>query len=119
MPAELIGCENCHQPLPWIADAGDDTFAEVAEAATIPVVVDMWAPWCGPCRMVSPALEQVARELAGRVKLVNVDEAPNLQRRFTVQAIPALMVLRKGRVLAQRAGAAPAKDLRAWVEDVI
>src|SRR6266571_2080986 len=136
MPAELIGCENCgrrnrvpaaatgiprcgncHQPLPWIADAGDDTFAEVAEAATIPVVVDMWAPWCGPCRMVSPALEQVARELAGRVKLVkvNVDEAPNLQRRFTVQAIPALMVLRKGRVLAQRAGAAPAKDLRAWV----
>src|SRR6266699_1007249 len=119
MPAELIGCENCgrrnrvpaaatgiprcgncHQPLPWIADAGDDTFAEVAEAATIPVVVDMWAPWCGPCRMVSPALEQVARELAGRVKLVkvNVDESPGVARRFAVQAIPALMVLRKGRV---------------------
>jgi thioredoxin 2 len=140
MPAELIRCENCgrtnrvpaaaagsprcgncHRPLPWIADAGDDTFAEVAEAAVIPVVVDMWAPWCGPCRMVSPALELVARELAGRVKLVkvNVDEAPKLQRRFSVQAIPALMVLRQGRVLAQRAGAAPARDLRSWVEEAI
>jgi thioredoxin 2 len=59
-------CGHCHQPLPWIADANDDTFAEIAEGASIPVVVDMWPP----CRMVSPALEQVATELAGRIKLV-------------------------------------------------
>jgi thioredoxin 2 len=124
VPAAATGfprCGNCHQPLPWIADAGDDTFAEVAEAATVPVVVDLWAPWCGPCRMVSPALAQVAADLAGRVKLVkvNVDESPKIQQRFGVQAIPTLMVLRNGQVAARRAGAAPAVDLRKWVETAI
>ena len=124
VPAAAAGtprCGKCHQPLPWIADAADDTFAEVAEAAPVPVVVDLWAPWCGPCRMVSPALAQVAAELAGRVKLVkvNVDESPKLQQRFGVQAIPTLMVLRHGQVAARRAGAAPAADLRKWVETAI
>jgi thioredoxin 2 len=124
VPAAANGtprCGSCHQPLPWIADAGDDTFAEVADAATVPVVVDLWAPWCGPCRMVSPALEQVAGDLAGRVKLVkvNVDVSPKIQQRFGVQAIPTLIVMKKGQVLARRAGAAPAGDLRAWVEAAI
>ena len=124
VPAAAPGtprCGNCHQPLPWIAAAGEDTFAEVAEAAAIPVVVDMWAPWCGPCRMVSPALEQLARDMAGRVKLVkvNVDEAPKLQQRFTVQAIPTLMVLRKGEVIARKAGAMPLPMLREGVEGAL
>ncbi|MGC1567809.1 MAG: thioredoxin, partial [Trebonia sp.] len=124
VPAAAAGiprCGNCHQPLPWIADADDDSFAEIAEAASIPIVVDLWAPWCGPCRMVSPALAQVAADLAGRVKLVkvNVDESPKIQQRFAVQAIPTLMVLRNGQVAARRSGAAPASDLRAWVESAI
>ena len=124
LPAAAPGhpqCGNCHRPLPWVADAGDETFAEVAEAASIPVVVDFWAPWCGPCRIVSPVLEQLAGDLAGRVKLVkvNADEAPMLSDRFAIRHIPYLMVLVNGRVAAQRAGAVPAAELRQWVEETI
>jgi thioredoxin 2 len=124
VPAAASGvphCGSCHDPLPWIADASDDTFAEIAEAAAVPVVVDLWAPWCGPCRMVSPALEKLAADLAGRIKLVkvNVDNSPKLQQRFGVQAIPTLMVLRDGQVIARQAGAPPPAALRAWVDEAI
>ena len=124
VPAAATGiprCGNCHQPLPWIADAGDGTFAEVAEAATILVVVDLWAPWCAPCRMVSPALERLARDLAGRIKLVkvNIDEAPQLAQRFDVHAVPTLLILRKGEVTARQAGALPLPALRTWVEHAL
>ncbi|GAA3166612.1 thioredoxin [Nonomuraea salmonea] len=114
-------CGNCHQPLPWIAEAGDDTFAEVAERADLPVLVDFWAEWCGPCRMVTPALEQLAQGLAGRMKLVkiDVDRSPALSQRFTITGVPTLMMLNEGRVVAQRVGAAPAPQLREWVEDTL
>ncbi|MFC5824565.1 thioredoxin [Nonomuraea insulae] len=114
-------CANCHQPLPWIADAGDDTFAEIALRADLPVLVDFWAEWCGPCRMVTPALDQIAQEMAGRVKLVKVevDRSPALSQRFTITAVPTLMMLNEGRVVAQRAGAAPAPQLREWVEGAL
>jgi thioredoxin 2 len=124
VPAAAAGvphCGNCHRPLPWIADAGDDTFAEIAEAASIPVVVDLWAPWCGPCRMVSPALESLAAGMAGQIKLVkvNVDTSPRLQSRFGVQSIPTLLVLRQGQVIARQIGAAPEPRLRAWLEQAL
>jgi len=124
VPAAASGvprCGNCHKPLPWIVDAGDDTFAEVAERASVPVVVDLWAPWCGPCRMVSPALAQVAADMAGRLKLVkvNVDDSPRLQQRFGVQSIPTLLVMRDGKVTSRQVGAAPAGALRSWVEQAL
>jgi thioredoxin 2 len=114
-------CGNCHESLPWIVDAGDDDFADVAERASIPALVDLWAAWCGPCRQVSPALEQVAREMAGRIKLVKVDidRAPRIQERFGVQAVPTLLVLRAGKVIARQAGATPAAALRSWVEGAL
>jgi thioredoxin 2 len=121
VPAAAAGtprCGSCHKPLPWIVNAGDDSFGEVAEKSTVPVLVDLWAPWCGPCRMVSPALAQLATERAGSLKLVkvNVDESPRLQQRFGIQSIPTLMVLRGGEVIARQVGAAPADALRSWLE---
>ena len=110
-------CGKCHTPLPWVVNATDTDFASVAEAATIPVLVDVWAPWCVPCRMVSPALEQLAGELAGRLKLVkvNADDSPAVSNRFEVQAIPTLVLLDHGEVIDKHVGAAPSAHLRAWV----
>ena len=73
-----------------MVEADDDDFSVVVEKASLPVVVDLWAPWCGPCRMISPALEDVARRLRGRMKLVkvNVDESPATASRFGVQGYP-------------------------------
>ena len=104
--------------MPWIAEADDASYADVAEAAAIPVLVDLWAPWCGPCRMVSPALEQLARDYAGRVKLVkvNVDKSPQISRRFEVQAIPTLLLTDHGRVLSRQIGAAAEPALRSWLD---
>ena len=84
------------------------------------MVVDLWAPWCGPCRVVGPSLEQLAGELAGQVKLVkvNVDEAPGVQRRFAVQGIPTLVVLRDGREVGRKVGAAPLPELRTWLRSL-
>ncbi|RKS67871.1 thioredoxin 2 [Motilibacter peucedani] len=124
VPAAANGipkCGNCHRPLPWIVDAGDGDFAQVAEQAPVPVLVDLWATWCGPCRMVSPALERLATARAGELKLVkvDVDSAPRLSQRFEVQAVPTLMVLRGGALLARQAGAAPERVLASWLDQAL
>ncbi len=119
--AGLPRCPQCKASLPWVADADEDTFAALVDAAVIPVLVDLWAPWCGPCRMVSPALERLAGELAGRVKLVkvNVDDAPGLARRFSAQSIPTLVVVHGGRLIARQVGAASEGALRTWQETAL
>ena len=124
VPADRKGvaqCAKCHEPLPWIADADDATFTQVVDTASMPVLVDLWAPWCGPCRTVSPTLEQLARTYRGRVKLVkvNVDESPVLSRRFVVQGIPTLLLLSGGEVMARQTGAAPEAALRSWLDDAL
>ena len=112
-------CGKCQTPLPWVVNGSDADFGDVVEAATIPVLVDMWAPWCGPCRMVSPVLEQLAGEFAGSLKLVkvNADEAPGLSQRFEVLAIPTLILFERGKVIDTQVGAAPAAVLRKWVTE--
>jgi thioredoxin 2 len=121
IPASAAGlprCGSCHGGLPWIVEADDADFGSVAEQSPVPVLVDFWAEWCGPCRMVSPVLDKLAREREGAVKLVkvDVDKNPGLSRRFDVQAIPTLMVIIDGKVAARQAGAAPAEVLRKWLD---
>lgn len=114
-------CGKCRQWLPWITSASDGDFATVVESASVPVLVDLWATWCGPCRMVSPALEQLAAERAGTLKLVkvDVDTAPGLSQRFEVRAVPTLLLMDHGRVLARQSGAAPVAALRSWVDSAL
>ena len=124
VPADAAGtprCGQCRTDLPWIVDAGDRDFAQVVEQAPVPVLLDLWAPWCGPCRMVSPALEDLARSFAGRMKLVkvNIDTAPQTAERFAVQAVPTLMLLHRGQVIERQAGAAPAPALSRWLEQAL
>jgi thioredoxin 2 len=124
LPAVAKGvarCAVCHTALPWLTTAGDGDFEQVVTAASLPVLVDLWAPWCGPCRVVAPGVEQAARELAGRLKVVkvNVDEAPGVAERFGVRGIPTLLILRQGREVARQVGAVPPPALLRWVEEVI
>ena len=114
-------CRHCQGPLPWLVDASDGDFAGVTDAAPLPVLVDLWAPSCPHGSTVTRVLEQVAGELAGQVKVVkvNVEGAPQLSRRFSVQASPTLLVIRHGRRVACRCGPAPAYLIRAWIEQVL
>ena len=114
-------CANCHTALPWLTSAGDGDFEEVAGRSTLPVLVDLWAPWCGPCRVVEPGVEWAAGSLAGRLKVVkvNVDEAPRTAERLGVQGIPTLVLLRDGREVARQVGAVPPPALLRWAEEAI
>jgi thioredoxin 2 len=106
-------CGRCGKPLPWLVDADDATF-EQEIAVPLPVLVDLWAPWCGPCRMVAPVLEELSRELAGRLKVVkvNVDQSPRLSARFDARSIPMLVVIHDGEVRRKLIGAQPKAALR-------
>jgi thioredoxin len=110
-------CGQCKEPLfPGRAiTVTDASWKREVEESPLPVLVDFWAPWCGPCRVIGPVVEQIAGERAGRIKVVkvNVDENPQLASRFAVQSIPMLMMLEQGRVVDQIRGAVPKATLEA------
>jgi thioredoxin 2 len=110
-------CAVCGALLPWIVDADSESFAAEI-TASVPVLVDFWAPWCGPCRMVSPLVERLARAEAGRMKLVklDIDGAPEIAARYDVQGIPLLLLMRDGQEVDRLVGAAPEPQLRNWLE---
>jgi thioredoxin 2 len=112
-------CGACGAALPWLAESSEADFPAVVEQSALPVLVDFWAPWCAPCRVVSPIVEQIGADLRGKLKVVkvNTDDAPVLSQRFGIRGIPTLALLDRGREVARVTGAMSAGDLRSWVDD--
>jgi len=99
----------------------DDTFDAEVKQSGIPVVVDFWAEWCGPCKQIGPALEELAGEYDGKVKIVkiNVDENPNTPSQLGVRGIPALFMFKDGEVVSNKVGAAPKAALQSWIDEAV
>jgi thioredoxin 2 len=116
-----VRCGSCKTPLPPPAapiDVGTAAdFDRLVTRASVPIVVDYWAPWCGPCRMMAPELAKVAARAAGRFLVVKVttEALPDLGQRFGIQSIPTLGVFAAGREVARTSGARPAADIEAFV----
>jgi thioredoxin 1 len=103
---------------PQVVHLTDDTFDETIKHAQGPVLVDFWAAWCGPCKVIAPYLDQIAGELEGRatVAKVNVDENGDLTARFGIRSIPTLVILKEGRVVDQTIGALQKEELRSFLQ---
>ena len=99
----------------------DESFNAEVEQSEIPVVVDFWAEWCGPCKQIGPALEELSEEYSGRVKIVkvNVDDSPDTPSRLGVRGIPALFMFGDGQVVSNRTGAVPKSSLRNWIDGAL
>jgi thioredoxin 2 len=124
VPAAASGvprCGRCHNPLPWLTTAGDDDFEAAVTGSTLPVLVDLWAPWCQPCRIVEPGVERAAKTFAGSLKVVkvNVDTAPVVAERLAARSIPMLLILEQGNERGRQVGAVGPDALHTWIEAVI
>ena len=101
--------------------ATDATFDSIVKKSDLPVVVDFWAEWCGPCKQIGPALEELSDEMEGKIKVVkiDVDSNPSAAAELGVRGIPALFLFKNGEVVSNKTGAAPKAALKSWIEDAI
>ena len=119
---QTFHCAQCKMELPPLSEPvevrSDLVFDALISRSTLPVLVDFWAPWCGPCKMVAPEFRKVAQEMAGQLVLakVNTEEVPSLSARFRVTAIPTMALFKNGLEVARQAGAMPATAMRKFVE---
>lgn len=118
-------CAQCKTPLPRpttpIEVPSADVFDALTGASSLPIVVDFWAPWCGPCHMVAPELEKVAADARGDflVVKINTEALPDIAERFRIRSIPTMAVFRDGREVTRTAGARPAADIQAFVRQAL
>jgi thioredoxin 2 len=116
-------CGKCKAPLPagTPRPVTDASFAQDVERSPVPVLLDAWAPWCGPCHVIAPIIDQLATELAGRVRVVklNVDDNPRTAARFDLRSIPTLLVLKDGREVDRLVGVRPKQEIMRRLEQVV
>lgn len=107
--------------MPSIKYVNDQDFKQAIESAQNPVLIDFWAEWCGPCKMMNPVLESLAQDLEGTITVakVNVDENPEIAKRYNIRGIPTLMLFSNGEPIAQRSGAASRKQVQAFVDQAL
>ena len=104
-----------------VGKVSDADFEAQVLKSSEPVVVDFWAEWCGPCKMIAPALEEIAGTLNGKVKIVklNVDENPQTAAKYGIQSIPTLMIFKNGQMASRQIGAAPKQKLEQWITTAV
>ncbi|HNQ77736.1 MAG TPA: thioredoxin [Acidobacteriota bacterium] len=103
----------------FVIEVNDSNFDSEVTNSSLPVFLDFWAPWCGPCRMVAPVVDELAGEMKGKVKFakVNIDESPNTASRFGIMSIPTLLVVKGGQIVGQQVGAVPKSTLKSMIEN--